>query len=426
MQFEVVQEPAWKRRIQIEIPADQVSREYEETYRRVQRNAALPGFRKGKVPRSLVEKSFGPRIREEVVNRLLDEAYKNAIRETDIHPVSYPTIDKLDFELGSPMTIHAVVEVKPEVDLVDYKSLVLKPADVTVNDEDVEEALEAIRERNAQYLAVEGRLSQETDLVIVDQEATDESGLRVPKCCGTDLAVPVGHELTRPKFNEALTGVGVGDKREVRVEFTKEETDPALRGKKLDFTLVVKELKEKQLPDMDDAFAAGLGDFADLEALRAAVRLELDSQAQKHADEVIRKQAVEQLVQRNPFDLPGAMVERYLESFVESAARRYQEDPGSQGEFDPEEVRESSRPTAELLLRKMLIFEAVQRAEDLSGSDEELSERIEAIAAANNIPARKMRVSLEKEGKLGRIRDELLEEKTFRLLVDLASVEEAS
>ena len=426
MHVEVLQEPSWKRRIQIEVPADQVTREYEEISRRFQRTASLPGFRKGKVPRSLVQKSFAGRIRQEVVNRLLDDAYRNAIREADIDPISYPTIDKLEFNLGEPMTIHAVVEVKPEIEFVDYKGVkAVRPA-AAITDDDLDQALENLRERQAQFRCVEGRTAQADDMVIVDQEAHDETGLKIPKGSGEDLAIPVGRRLTRPEFEEALIGAAAGDERKVQVDFPADADDPAFAGKNVTFTLFVKEVKLKELPDLDDDFASEMGDFGTVDDLRAAVHADLERHATQRAEESLRSQLVEILVERNPFDLPVAMVERYLDSVVESSAAQSRRDPREAASFDPDVVREQHREMAQKLIRKTLLFEAIQKLESIAVSEEDLDEHVAKIAELNNLPPRKMRVSLEKEGKLARLHDELLEEKTFGVLIALADVAETA
>ncbi len=426
MHVEVLQEPSWKRRIQIEVPADQVTREYDEVSRRFQRTASLPGFRKGKVPSSLVQKSFAGKIRQEVVNRLLDDAYRNAVREADINPISYPTIDKLEFNLGEPMTIHAIVEVKPELEFVDYKGMKLVRPPAATTDDDVDQALENLRERQAQYLCVEGRSAEADDMVIVDQEAHDEAGLKIPKGSGEDLAIPVGRRLTRPEFEEALIGAAAGDERKVQVDFPADADDPAFAGKSVTFTLFVKEVKLKELPELDEDFAAEIGDFETLDDLRSGVRADLERQAAQRAEESLRAQLVEILVERNPFDLPSAMVERYLDSVVESSAAQARRDPREAARFDPDSVREQHREMAQRLIRKTLLFETIQRLESIVVSEEDLDEHVARIAEMSNLPPRKMRISLEKEGKLARLHDELLEEKTFGALIALAEVGETS
>jgi trigger factor len=412
--------------MQIEVPADQVSREYDEVSRKFQRNATLPGFRKGKVPRSLVEKSFGDRIQEEVVKRLLEEAYRSALRETNLQPVSYPQIDKIDFKVGEPMAIEAVVEVKPEIEFVDYKKVAITRPKIEVSDEDVEKALDSVQERYARYTAVEDREAQPTDMVVMDQVARDESGLKIPKGSGTDLSVPVGHEQTRPEFDQALRGVRVGDERQVVVEFPEDESDPAFAGKRVTFDLKIKEVKLKELPDLDDEFAQQLGDFENLDALREVIRTDLERQAAQRTEQSMRAQLMRTLIERNPFDLPESMVEHYLDNIVEAASAEAQKDPRRAATFDPEAVREQNRTAAEQLIRQHLLFEAIQKAEEIVVDDEEVDARIAGVAEANNLPARKMRISLEKEGKLSRIHDDLLEEKTFKVLFDLAEVTEES
>lgn len=426
MQVEVTQEKSWQRRMQIEVPADQVSREYEEVSRRFQRNATLPGFRKGKVPRHLVVQSFGDRIQDEVVKRLVEDAYRNALRETNLEPVTYPVIDKVDFNLGEPLQIIAVVEVKPEIEFVDYKGAQLNRPGTEVTDEDVEKALDALRDRHAQYNPLEGREAMASDMVIVNQVARDETGLRIPKGSGNELAVPVGHERTRPEFEEALNGVTAGEKRDVVVQFADDDPDPAFAGKKVTFSLDVIEIRIKEVPDLDDEFAKMVGDFENLEELRTVARADLERQAVRRSEQEVRGQLLAHLIERNPFDLPQSMVERYLDQIVDSASRQAQQNRQDAARFDPDVVRNQNRPVAEQLLRKGLLFEAIQKAETIEVTEEEMDDRIERAAQANNLPARKMRVSLEKEGKLSRLHDDLLEEKTFQALIDMAEVKDAS
>ena len=419
LQVEVINEPAWKRRIQIEVSADQVSREYEETYRRFERNAMLPGFRKGKVPRNLVEKSFGKRIESEVVNTILDEAYRSAVRDNDIHPVSYPQIDKLDFRRGEPMTIHAIVEVRPEIDSVKLDKIMIERPTAVVGDEDVTQMLEALRQRRATFETSEGRKAESDDLVIVDQEAFDEEGLMIPKGCGADVAIPVNREMVRSEFVEALTGAAEDEERETEVEFSQDDADPAFRGRKIRFRFKVKEVKERILPDLDDDFASEVGEFETMSALEDLLRKDMERQATQRSEESVRGRLIDAVVEKNSFDVPETMLERYVENVVEDALRQ-----NASQALDVEEVRDEALPMAKRSIKKMLLFEALQREHEIAVSEEELAEQIDRIASANNIPPRKMRVSLEKEGNLSRLMDELLEEKTFQFLLDSVEVKE--
>src|SRR5437867_6026919 len=302
-----------KRRLAVEAPADVVQQEWERAYGRVQRQARLPGFRKGHVPRSLVKVHFSDDVRREVAEHLIPDVYRRALSEAKLDPVNEPDLQEVRLEENAPLSFVAVVEVKPAIALADYRGVEVQHAPAAVSDDEAAAALEQMREQQAEFRAVD-RAAASGDLAVVDDtlrpdehDATTANGYHFV----------IGSGAVMPEIDAAAVGMKAGDQKDVALRFPDDHRLESLRGKGGTATLKVSEVKEKILPALDDEFAKSLGEFATLDALRAEVRKQLETRREAEQRRELEDKIVGAVLQHHEFTVPDALVMRQIAHQVE-------------------------------------------------------------------------------------------------------------
>ena len=420
MKVAVEELEACKRRLAVEAPADVVQKEWERAYGRVQKQARLPGFRKGHVPRSLVKLHFADDVRREVAEHLIPDVYRQALSEAQLDPVNEPDLQDVKLEENAPLSFVAVVEVKPAITLGDYRGVDVQHAPRAVTDEDVAAAVEQMREQQAEFRAVE-RPAATGDLAVVDytlrpdaHEPTTASGYHFV----------LGSGAVMPEIDTAAVGMKAGDAKDVTLRFADDHRIESLRGKEGTAAVSVKEVKEKILPALDDEFAKSLGEFETLDALRAEVRRQLEARAQAEQRRELEDKIVNAVLERHSFTVPEAMVMRQIAHQVEHARERLRRqgiDP-DRVPWDVPKLVIELRPGAEQAVKRALILEAVAQREGLDATDEEVDAEIENIGRASQRPAPAVRRMMEKSGDLDALRLGLRERKTLDFLIEHATV----
>ena len=423
MKVDVEELPACRRRLSVEAPLEVVQAAWEEAYGRVQRQARMPGFRKGRIPRGLVRRHFGDDVRREVIQQLVPTLYRQALDEVKLAPVEEPEFQDLHLEEDQPLRFTAVVEVKPTIVLGDYAGIRVRHSTEPVKDGQVQEALEELRERQATWEAV-SRPAQGGDLVIADHEMTvNENAVPSGKRQGQAFIIGSGHLL--PELEEAAVGMAPGDEREVEARLAEDSPDEKFRGQMARIRLRVAEVKEKRLPAMDDGFAKTLG-HGTLEELGTAVRAELEAERVRQDRRSLEGKVVDAILERCDFQVPEALILRQISHQIGHARdqlRRQGVDP-DRVPWDYEKLTQEIRPGATRAVRRALLLEAVAEREGLMVTEEEVDAEVERLAtqAARPVPA--LRSLLEKGGDLDRIRQGLLDGKTLDFLVNHAKVEQ--
>lgn len=420
MKVAVEEIEACKRRLQIEAPEDLVREAWEEACGRVQRQARLPGFRRGHVPRNLVKLRFGDEVRREVAQRLIPDVYRQALAETQLRPVEEPDLQEVVLEEGTPLRFTAVVEIKPTITLGSYERVVVQHVPTPVTDEEVDHALDHLREQHAELRSVE-RAAGAGDLVIMDYTFALE-GMEPKSEQG--YAFFVGSQAALPEIDEAVTGLAAGGEREVPARFPPDHRREDLRGKTGTVRVKVVEVKEKVLPPLDDDFAKGLGEYEDLAALRAAVKKELDAQRERENRRALEEKAVEALLTQHTFPVPEALVLRQVAHVLGHTRERLRQqgvDP-DQMSWDYEKLVAELRPGAEKVVRRALLLEAIAEQEGLTPSEEDLTREVERIAQASQRPAPAVRRLMEKSGDLEALRIGLREARALDFLIQHATV----
>jgi trigger factor len=411
---------ACKRRLAVEAPVDVVQQEWERAYGRVQKQARLPGFRKGHVPRSLVKLHFADDVRREVAEHLIPDVYRQALTEARIAPVNEPDLQDVKLEENAPLSFVAVVEVKPAIALGAYTGLDVQHAPPPVSDDDVARTLEQMREQQAEFRSVE-RPAADGDLVVVDYTLAPE-GHDPTTANGYHFVVGSGSVM--PEIDAAAVGMRAGDKKEVALRFAEDHRMESLRGKGGTASLKVSEVKEKILPALDDDFAKALGQFETLDALRAEVRAQLEARGAVEHRRELEDKVVAAALERHEFTVPDAMVMRQIAHQVEHARERLRRqgvDPEGV-QWDYQKLIGELRPGAEQAVRRALLLEAIADKEQIAVAEEEVDTEVDKIAKASQRPTPAVRRMMEKSGDLDSLRHGLRERKTLDFLIERASV----
>jgi trigger factor len=409
-----------KRRLAVEAPADVVQQEWERAYGRVQKQARLPGFRKGHVPRSLVKVHFSDDVRREVAEHLIPDVYRKALSEAKLDPVNEPDLQEVRLEEGAPLSFVAVVEVKPVITLGDYRGVEVQHAPTPIGADDLAAALEHMREQQAQFHVVD-RPAATGDLVVVNYTVAID-GHPPSSQTGYEFLVGAGNVL--PEIDEAVVGLRAEEERQVPLRFADDHRREDLRGRTGQADVKVVEVKEKALPALDDDFAKSLGEFETLQALRAELQKQLESRREHDERRALQEKIVDAVIARHEFTVPDALVMRQVAHRIEQAresVRRQGIDP-ERMPWDYEKLIAELRPGAEKAVRRALLLEAIADKEAIAPTDADVDAEVEKLAQASQRPTPAVRRMMEKSGDLEGLRQGLRDRMTLELLVASANV----
>ena len=412
-------------KLTIEVPAEKVEAALQNAYLKNRKQISVPGFRKGKVPRQMIEKMYGPSIfYDDAVNAMIQEAYPEATKECDLEIVSRPDVEVVQIEKGKPFIFTAEVAVKPEVTLGQYKGIEVEKADTTATDEEVAAEIDKEREANSRTITVEDRAVQDGDMTVIDFEGfVDGKAFEGGK--GTDYPLTIGSGAFIPGFEEKLVGAEIGKEVEVDVTFPEEYHAKELAGKPAVFKCTVKEIKVKELPELDDDFAQDVSDFDTLEEYKADVRKKVEEK--KAADAKAKKEdaVIEKIIEGAAMEIPDAMVETQAERMVDEFAQRLQMQGLTMEQYlqftggNVQALVEQSKPQALKRIQSRLVLEAVAAAENLTASDEELDAELGRMAEQYKMETEKLKEMFAEED-LKSIRDDLAVQKAVELVTDAA------
>ena len=412
-------------KLTIEVGADELDKAIESAYQKQKGKISIPGFRKGKVPRQVVEKMYGKEVfYEDAANILIPDAYEKALDECEEDIVSSPKIDVTQIEAGKPFIFTAEVALKPEVKLGKYKGVKVEKADVVVTDEEVDEVIEKERENNARNITVEDRAVKDGDMTVIDFEGfVDGEAFDGGK--GENYPLTIGSGAFIPGFEEQLVGSEIGKEVEVNVTFPEDYHAENLKGKAAVFKCTVKEIKEKELPELDDEFASEVSEFETLTEYKEDVKKNLEEKKMKEAKENKEREAVEAVVDLSEMDIPEAMVETQERQMVDEFAQRITMQGLSMEQYfqftgtSYQQMLENVKPQAEKRIQSRLVLEAIAEAEKIEVTDEDFEKEIETMAEVYQMDASKVKEMLgEKEMK--NIRQDLAVKKAAEFVVENA------
>ncbi|MDE0354268.1 MAG: trigger factor [Deltaproteobacteria bacterium] len=411
-----------QRRLRVEIPADRVDKAFARMYRQFGRQAKVRGFRSGKVPQHVLRGLYGTEIQARVLSELLEESLAGAVADEGLEPVSEPRLEAGDLNETQPFAFTAVIEIKPEIELKDYRAVPVERVRADVGDEEVERALKALQDRNAQLEPVEGRDEvAEGDYVLVDFSGSVE-GEPFPGNTAENYAVEIGAGQALPEFEQGLVGMKRGVAGNIAVSIPAEAGDERMAGKTADFQVTVQDIRHKILPPLDDEFARDYGECDSLEELREKLRAELQSEIETFQNGPLKDQIMERLIEAHSFEVAPSMVDREL-SYLMRRARSQRELSGAEApEPTTEELREELTPRAERRVKMTLLVEKIAAAEGITASEEEVDARLEALARASGAQAASVREQYGQDWARETMRSQLVSEKTLDFLLEQADV----
>ena len=420
MEYQVKSEKNWRTVIEVTVPADEIQPQLDEKYKEYQKHAKIGGFRKGKVPMSLIRKMFGKEIETEVFEPYFSQAWRKIVEEKKFEPISAPGLGDVKYDPESGLSFTISFDVKPEFEVKGYEGMQVEKEIFEITDEDVEEVLERVRQDNAMIYTVEGE-AQEGHYVVGDWQELDRTGVPMVgrKYENQTIFLKEGEEVTRQ-----LIGAKAGEERRVVLGGEKEKTGVLETAEKEEeipeqFYLVeIKEIKERRVPELDDEFAKDMGEFDSLEALRADVKERLEKEARERTEYLFRHAIIDEIIKIVGLDVPESMLENYLDSVVESVKK------DSKKPVDEGQIREYYKPAAMRNLKWMLISHQLVEQEGITVSDEELEARIEEIEKSGPEGEARAKELRENEEKRENLKDDILEEKVLNYLASKATINE--
>jgi trigger factor len=423
-------EATCRREIELEIPADNVTKVAEKVARDIARIARIPGFRPGKAPITLVRRRFADDIQGEVVQSLVPEYLEKALDEKKMVPVTRPEVDKVEFKEGEPLKFRAVFEVLPEFELGDYKNLKVQVDEIEAGDAQVDKAIEEMRERAATFVPVEGRAAKDGDSVLIKLKGVPVAGGEPVEA--ENILVPLGAEETLASFTENLRGAKSGETKQFQARYPDDYPDQKLAGKTFDFTADVQGIKEKKLPELNDDFvkeAAGeKAEVTTLNELRKKIRENLEAAKEQRESAQARDRILEQLVKQHDFPVPEALVEGQMDTRLERMVRSL----ASQG-VDPRGMnvdwaglRSQQRDRSITDVKAELLLDRIATAEKIDATEEELEKEIAHLAEHGGESATALRARLTKQGALDTMKSKLRSNKTIDWLYSNTRIEKTA
>lgn len=412
-------------KLTIEVPAEELEKAINNVFQKQKKNISIPGFRKGKVPRQMIEKMYGKEVfYEDAANELIPTAYEKAYDECEEEIVSSPRISVVQLEAGKTFVFTAEVALKPEVELGQYKGIKVDKVEAVVTDEEVQAELEKERERNSRTISVTDRAVKSGDQTVIDFEGFQD-GVAFEGGKGENYPLTIGSGTFIPGFEDQLIGKNIGEAVEVNVTFPESYQAENLAGKPAVFKVEIKEIKEKQLPELDDEFAAEVSEFDTLDEYKADVRANLLKKKEADIKNAKENAVIEAIIAGAKMDIPEAMLETRQRQMVDEFAQRLQMQGLSVEQYfqftglNHDKLLEQVKPQAEQKIKSRLVLEAVVKAENIAATEEDFEKEIASMAETYKMEADKVKEMLGEGGK-EQIMEDIAINKAVEFVVDNA------
>ena len=409
----------------IESTAEEFEAGLNKAYNKDKNKISIPGFRKGKAPRKMIEQMYGAEVfYEDAANAIIPEAYATAAEESKLEIVSQPKISVVQLEKGKPFIFAAEVAVKPEVELGTYKGVEVEKADTEVTDADVEEELKKVQEQNSRTVTVEDRAVKDGDMTVIDFEGFVD-GVAFEGGKGENYPLTIGSHSFIDNFEEQLIGMNIGEEKEINVTFPEEYHAEELKGKPATFKVSVKEIKEKQLPELDDDFAQDVSDFDTLAEYKEDLKKTISVRKENEAKAKKEDEAIAKIVETSKMDIPEAMINTQVNRMVEDFAQRLQQQGLSIDQYfqytgmTADKIVEEMKPEAVKRIQTRLVLEKIAEVENIQPTEEEVNEEISKMAEMYKMEADKLK-DLIGENEMEQMKKDMAVQKAVTLVADAA------
>ncbi|MCH2605982.1 MAG: trigger factor [Nitrospinales bacterium] len=437
MDIEIEEVDSCNKKIKFVIPYSNYKKEVDKYYQKLGREVKVPGFRKGKVPASLLEKQFGPDVKKEVLSNLISNELNKAIAEKDLRAIGQPHLLEVNAEEGTDISVSASVEVLPSIDIKDYSSIEMEMKIPRITDGEVDQTIEAFRQRKAKTVEIIDRSVQEKDLIKIDftsmlGDKPFEGG------AVKDQIIQVGGGQLIEGLDKGMIGMEIGDNRDIKVQVPEDYHNKEIAGKEVDFNIILKGIQVQELPKLNDEFARELDNekkYENLEDMKAKIRIELEDYERKEALKATKKKFAEQLTEQNPVDLPEGLIKEQVK-FMSDQANKKQEkeakhdhghdhDHHHDEEVTPELISKYKEPAVKAL-QEELILDQLSRNLELEVTPEELEQELQNMAqllgAGGNL--QQMKKEWEKNGVLARLHSRMKRDKTLNSALEKVKLKE--
>jgi trigger factor len=417
---EIVEVSSCKRNLAVEVPPQEVDQEVDALARKYAQNAKIPGFRPGKVPLNIIRQRFGSDLLKDATQNIIERCWKDALSEHNLHPLAQPTVKEVENNPGSPLKFTVSFEILPPLEVNDYKGVSVKLPSSEVTDEDVNKAVENLREQHAQFVPVDG---EARDGLYVTLTLDGQFEGETKPMHEDDVTIIMGHPQTNAEFSSNLQGARTGETRTFQVSYPADHHRKRFAGKNVRYTIVVKDIKEKQLAEINDEFAKDIGSES-IDSLRAKIRDELVTHAKQDAEKKAREALLDTIVQRQAVEVPECMVEEELQAQARRIAGNlaYQGIDINQTSIDWKKVFEEERPRAEQSVRRILFLDAIARQESIEVTREEVDSELEKLAEGTKKSVAALRAQLEKEDRIQSFEQHLRENKALDFIYRNANI----
>lgn len=409
----------------IEASAEEFEAGLIAAYNKNKNKISVPGFRKGKAPRKMIEQLYGSQIFfEDAANEIIPDAYADAAKESGLDIVSQPKVSIEQLESGKPFIFAAEVAVRPEVELGEYKGVEVTKADVEVTDADVEEELKKVQDQNSRTVSVEDRAVKDGDMTVIDFEGfIDGEAFEGGK--GENYPLTIGSHSFIDTFEEQMIGMNIGEEKELNVTFPEDYHAENLKGKPATFKVTVKEIKEKQLPELDDDFAQDVSDFDTLAEYKDDLKKKIAERKESEAKAKKESEAIEKVVEAAKMDIPQAMIDTQVNRMLEDFAMRLQQQGLSVEQYfqytgmTADKIMEEMKPEAVKRIKNSLVLEAVAKAENIEVSEEEFEAELQKMADMYKMEIEKIKEFMQ-DAEAKQMKDDIAIQKAVELIVSSA------
>ncbi len=409
LQISVQEQERWRRRMSVTVPASVVREEEQRAAKKLASRANLKGFRKGRVPSKVIESRFGGALRQEALDKLIADAYRQALVTEKLRPISEGEIEEVQYEPEKDLVFHVAFDVQPVIELGRLGGFAVERPVPEVKEEHVEQVLKLIQEQNGVWQPVEEGRPADGNLVSVKILRLDDPGAEE-----RDYEFALGQGDAIPDIEAAIKTLEPGGEGEFSITFPDDLPDEERRGRAEQVRITLVSRRDLVLPPLDDDLAKQVGDFDSLAELTTKVREDMVKEAEERADATVRRALVDNLLDANPFEVPGSMVDRYVDSFLGDTKNAPRD--------RLEEVRQQLRPEAERAVKRILLVDRVAEIQGLGATEDDIDAKVEEIATANNTSAAKVYASMQKAGRLESLERDLTEEKVFDFLMEQSEI----
>lgn len=405
---------SWTRFLAIEVPASSVDDRFKKAFGEYKAKAKIPGFRPGKVPMNIIEKKFANEVGGEVLETLIGESYRQALIQKKLWPLGDPKVSDVKFDRSTPLQYKAEIEIRPELKLKKYKKFRIEKVVAKVEKKDVDDSIEYMREKMAEFETVE-RASMKGDLIIVDLLKKYEKLNKLNDDTLENVKIILGDKGVLKEFSEGLVGMKIGEMKDIPVKYPQDYFDKNLAANEITYTAVVKEIKKRNLPEVNDEFVAKVSPHKTIDEFRDSLKKNLEIQAENEATRNLRGEVIKKVVDANSFDVPISLLNKYLDSVVNDFK-------SNRENVDESSVRNQYRAMGENLIRWNFLYYEIAKAEKITVSTDDRKKWVLNFAATHDLTEEKARELLGKSKRQQDIDESLIENKILEFIIENSEI----